>query len=204
MCAEAIRLTELLLDSRVTAHAEVHALAALFCFNAARLSTRLDEEGVLLPLADQARHRWDRAMIERAVVHLAASSHGPRITRWHLEAGIACEHTLAASTQDTDWSRIVQLYEALDVLTPGPIVALNRALDIAELQGLEAGRAALLAIADHEKLSNYHFFWAALADIERRAGRPLEAKPLYLRAISLARNEAERLSYQRRLRLLEN
>src|SRR5262249_44204072 len=152
MCADAIRLAELLLESRATGHVEVHALAALFCFDAARLATRLDEEGVFVPLADQDRTRWDRSLIERGVVHLAQASTGSRMTRWHLEAGIACEHSIAPSVQATDWRRIVELYDALLALTPGPIVALNRALAVAELRGPDAGRDALLAVAEDEKL----------------------------------------------------
>jgi RNA polymerase sigma factor (sigma-70 family) len=204
MCAEAIRLAELLLESRAAVHVEVHALAALFCFDAARLATRMDDDGVLIPLAEQDRARWDRSLIDRGLVHLSEASTGNRLTRWHLEAGIACEHSIAPSVQAIDWERIVALYDALLALMPGPIVALNRALAVAELRGLAAGRQALQELADDPKLSDYHFFWGALADIERRAGRPAEARPLYERAITLARSRAERLAYQRQLALLEN
>src|SRR5262249_58105000 len=110
MCADAIRLAELLLESRATGHVEVHALAALFCFDAARLATRLDEEGVFVPLADQDRTRWDRSLIERGVVHLAQASTGSRITRWHLEAGIAFEPSIAPSGPATELRRIRALY----------------------------------------------------------------------------------------------
>jgi RNA polymerase sigma factor (sigma-70 family) len=204
MCADAIRLAELLLESPATAHVEVHALAALFCFNAARLATRLDDEGVLLPLAEQDRALWNRSLIERGVIHLAGASTGDQLTRWHLEAGIACEHTIAASVRETNWQRIVELYDVLQTLALGPVVALNRGLAVAELRGLNAGREALLAVANDEKLSAYPFFWGALADIERRAGRSAEARPLYERAMTLARSGAERLAYARKLGLLEN
>jgi RNA polymerase sigma factor (sigma-70 family) len=204
MCAEALRLADLLLESQATSHAEVHALAALFCFNAARLATRLDEDGVFVPLAEQDRSRWDRSLIERGVLHLSEAATGEQVTRWHLEAGIACEHTMASSVQETDWRRIVDLYDALMAVAPGPVVALNRGLAIAELRGLEAGRQALQAAAEDEKLARYSFLWAALADIERRAGRPTEARRLYARAIELASSQAERLGYERKLRLLAN
>jgi RNA polymerase sigma factor (sigma-70 family) len=204
MCADAIRLVELLLESPATAHAEVHTLAALFCFNAARLATRLDGEGVFVPLAEQDRTRWDRSLIERGVIHLAEASSGTHLTRWHLEAGIACEHTIAPSVEETNWQRIVDLYDALLALAPGPIVALNRGLAIAELRGLDAGREALEAVANDDKLARYSFFWAALADIERRAGRAAEARPLYERAIALAASRGERLGYERKIRLLHN
>jgi RNA polymerase sigma-70 factor (ECF subfamily) len=204
VCADAIRLAELLLESRATDHVAAHALAALFCFDAARLATRMDGDGVFVPLTEQDRTRWDRSLIDSGVVHLANASTGDQLTRWHLEAGIACEHSIAPSVQETNWQRIVDLYDALLALTPGPIVALNRALAIAELRGLDAGREALRAVADDEKLAHYHFLWGALADIERRAGRSSEARALYEHAITLARSRAERLAYERKLELLEN
>ncbi|HWL87720.1 MAG TPA: sigma-70 family RNA polymerase sigma factor [Polyangiaceae bacterium] len=204
MCSDAIRLAELLLASPATDHASAHALGALFCFNAARLSTRLDDAGILVPLAAQDRAQWDRALTERGVMHLAGASAGHRLTRWHLEAGIACEHTIAPSVQETNWARIVALYDELLAETPGPIVAMNRALAVAELRGLDEGRRALQAVASDEKLSGYHFFWASLADIERRAGRPTEARALYERAMALSRSPAERGAYQRKIALLED
>jgi RNA polymerase sigma factor (sigma-70 family) len=199
MCADAIRLTELLIDGRATDHVEAHALASLFCLNAARLPARLDDAGVFVALAEQDRTRWDRSLIDRGVVHLAAAATGERLGRWHLEAGIACEHAIAPSIEATDWPRIVDLYDQLLAVAPGPIVALNRALALAELRGPDAGREALVAIADDDRLSRYPFFWGARADVERRAGRPAEARPFYERALAVSRNRAERESYQRRL-----
>ena len=199
LCTDAIRLAELLLAGRATDHVQAHALAALFCFNAARLPARLDDAGVFLPLSDQDRTRWDRSLIDRGVIHLAQASTGERLGRWHLEAGIACEHAIAPSVKETNWDRIVDHYDQLLLLNPSPVLALNRALAVAELRGLEAGRAALVALANDEKLAGYPFFWAARADIERRAHRPAEARPLYERAVSLSRSRAEREAYQRRI-----
>jgi RNA polymerase sigma-70 factor (ECF subfamily) len=89
-------------------------------------------------------------------------------------------------------------------LSPGPVVALNRGLAVAELRGLDAGRAALASLTDNPQLAQYSFFWAAVADIERRSGRTADARTLYHRAVALARSRAERVSYERRLRNLEN
>jgi RNA polymerase sigma factor (sigma-70 family) len=203
-CADAIRLVELLLEASTVERSTVHALAALFCFNAARLSTRMDAEGVFVPLAEQDRTLWSRSLFERGVQHLSASAGGERWTRWHLEAGIALEHTSAPSVADTDWEKIVAYYDALLALSPGPVVALNRGLAVAELRGLDAGRAALVSLEDDPKLAGYSFYWAARADIERRSGRVLDAVALYRRASMLAKSGAERGSYERRLRQLEN
>jgi RNA polymerase sigma factor (sigma-70 family) len=203
LCADALRLTGLLLDTRATAHPDVSALAALFCFDFARLSTRLDADGVFVPLAEQDRDRWDRALIERGLAYLAASASGDRMSRWHLEAGIACEHAVAPSVSSTDWGRIVELYDLLMARSPGPIVALNRALAVAERDGVDQGRRELVAVAGDKKLDRYPFYWAALADLERRAERHAEARSSYERAIKLSRTPAERASYRRRVDLLE-
>jgi RNA polymerase sigma-70 factor (ECF subfamily) len=125
------------------------------------------------------------------------------MTRWHLEAGIAYEHTSAPSFADTRWARIAEYYDALGELCPGPIVALNRGLAIAELHGPDAGRDAIAPLASDPKLAGYSFYWAARADIERRAGRGAEARTHYARAVSLAKSRAERASYERRVDALE-
>jgi len=135
---------------------------------------------------------------------LSASASGQTLSRWHIEAGIACEHALAPTTAATNWKRIVDLYEDLLQVLPSPVVELNRALAIAELHGFAHGREALERIRDDRKLARYPFFWGALADIERRAGELSRARAHYARAIELARNPAERIAYERRLRLLDH
>ena len=203
LCEDALRLTELLLDAKATAHPDVHALAALFCFDAARMSTRLDEHGVFVPLQDQDRSRWDRARIERGLMHLARSATGDHMSRWHLEAGIACEHAIAPSIQKTDWDRIIGFYQVLAQQSWSPIVALNRALALAERDGIDAGRHELIALAGERKLARYPFYWAARADLERRAGCYAAARKYYEQAIALARSPAERESFERRIESTE-
>ena len=203
LCADALRLTELMLSVRTTSNPDVHALAGLFCFNTARLATRVDEDGVFVPLEEQDRGLWDRGLVERGLAHLASSATGDRMSRWHLEAGIACEHAIAPSVRDTDWDRIVALYDLLARQSPSPVVALNRALAIAERDGVDEGRRALMALADDRKLSAYPFYWAARADLERRAEQLAAARSSYERAIAFARSAAERVSYERRLELLD-
>ena len=203
LCADALRLTELLLGAKATAHPDAHALAALFCFDSARLPARLDGHGVFVPLQDQDRSRWDRARIERGLMHLARSATGDHMSRWHAEAGIACEHAIAPSIQKTDWDRIVGFYQVLAQQSWSPVVALNRALALAERDGIDAGRRELIALAGEQKLSRYPFYWAARADLERRAGRHAAARENYERAIALARSPAERESFERRIQSLE-
>jgi RNA polymerase sigma factor (sigma-70 family) len=203
LCEDALRLTGLLLDAKATAHPDVHALAALFCFDAARLAARLDEHGVFVPLEDQDRSRWDRARIERGLMHLGRAATGDHMSRWHLEAGIACEHAIAPSILETDWDRIVGFYQVLAQQSWSPIVALNRALALAERDGIDEGHRELIALAGDRKLSRYPFYWAARADLDRRAGRHTAARENYERAIALARSPAERVSFERRIESLE-
>ncbi|WUH92486.1 sigma-70 family RNA polymerase sigma factor [Streptomyces sp. NBC_00433] len=203
LCDDALHLTELLLQAEATAHPDVHALAALFCFGAARLSTRLDERGVFVPLEDQDRSRWDRARIEQGLVHLGHAASGDHLSRWHLEAGIACEHAIAPSVQETDWDRIVGFYQFLAEQSWSPVVALNRALAVAERDGVDNGRRELIALAEEPKLTRYPFYWAARADLERRADRHAAAREYYERAIALARSTAERAAFERRIESLE-
>jgi RNA polymerase sigma factor (sigma-70 family) len=202
LCRDALRLTELLLEVRATTHADVHALAGLFCLDIARIATRVDEQGVFVPLEEQDRSRWDWGLIERGLAHLARSATGDHMSRWHLEAGIACEHAIAPSVRETDWDRIVLLYDLLVQQSPSPVVALNRALALAERDGVDEGRRALMALASDRKLSTYPFYWAARANLERRAEQPAAARSSYKRAIAFARSSAERLAYERRLKLL--
>lgn len=137
-------------------------------------------------------------------MHLSSASTGEHLTRWHVEAGIACEHTIARSVRDTNWPRIVTLYDTLLGLAPSPIVAMNRAIAIAESGAIEHGRTQLLALTTDKRLATYPFFWGALADVEKRIGRLGEARSLYNRAISLSRSRAERISYERKATTLES
>jgi RNA polymerase sigma factor (sigma-70 family) len=203
-CTEALRLAELLLDGRATAEPAVHALAATFCFHAARLPTRLDPHGVFRRLSEQDRSRWDRSLIERGVRHLAASASGDSLSRWHLEAGIAAEHAMAPTFEDTNWSRIVRLYEQLAAQVQSPVIAVGHAMAVGELRGVEAGRDALVVLETSKQLTSYPPYWAARGELEARSGRPDIARACYERARGLAHNDGERGAYDRELARLRN
>jgi predicted RNA polymerase sigma factor len=158
--------------------------------------------GVFVPLESQERGRWDRPLIERGIAHLGRSATGDRMSRWHLEAGIACEHVIAPSVRETEWERVVSLYDLWLRESPDPVVALNRALAVAERDGVYEGRRAQDALAGDRRLSGIRSTGRPGADLERRAGRPAAARAGYERAIAVARSSAERLSYERRLELL--
>ena len=131
LCFEAIRLTELLAAHAAGNRPRSHALLALMFLNAARLPARTDAEGNILRLKEQNRSRWDKPMIARGMFHLAQSASGLEISEYHLQAGIAACHCAAGSFEDTDWPQILSLYDRLVELDDSPVVALNRAVAVA-------------------------------------------------------------------------
>jgi RNA polymerase sigma-70 factor (ECF subfamily) len=199
LCAEALRLAELLATHPAGDRPATHALLALMHLNAARLPARVDETGGLLLLAKQDRGRWNRAHIRRGLGHLAASGAGPTVSRFHLEAGIAACHCLAASYEATDWGRILSLYDSLVQIDASPVVALNRAMAVAQVHGADAGLKALGAISPRRALEDYHHFHALAGLLLAETGRPDEARVRFQRALALARLPAERELLTRRI-----
>ena len=131
---------------------KTHALLALMLLNAARLAARQDNDGNLLRLEEQDRTRWDQPMIERGMSHLRESASGEEISDYHLQAGIAACHATAKDYSLTDWSRILLLYDRLMEFDDSPVIALNRAVAIANVHGPKAGLEAVWAIRGRKKL----------------------------------------------------
>jgi RNA polymerase sigma factor (sigma-70 family) len=199
LCAEALRLTELLAAHPATGGPEAHALLALFCLLAARLEARCTPDGELVPLDEQDRCRWNPELLARGFEALARSAEGESVSDVHLEAAIAAQHAAAPTWEATDWPGIVALYDRLLALRPTPVVALNRAVALGQASGWAAGLAALDDIEGIEKLEDYLFLAATRADLLRRGGRLAEALPFYQRAHDLARSEPERRFFSRRM-----
>jgi RNA polymerase sigma-70 factor (ECF subfamily) len=199
LCAEAIRLAELLAAHPLGDRPETHALLALMHLGAARLSERVDDGGSLLLLAAQDRSRWDRSQIKRGMQHLAASGRGESVTRYHLEAGVAACHCLAPGYAATDWRQIVTLYDALLAMDGSPVVALNRAVAVAQADGPAAGLVALEGIEGHAALEHYHLFHAVSGQLHLDAGNAAEAGRCFRRALELAALPAERDLLEQRL-----
>jgi RNA polymerase sigma factor (sigma-70 family) len=203
LCGEAIRLTLLLLEHPPAAAPETCALAALMCLHAARLPARLDSSGELSALLDQDRSRWDAALVAQGLALLERSASGRELTAYHVEAAIAAAHAGASSVDETDWGSIVSLYDHLMTIAPSPVVALNRAIAIAQHDGAERGLDALHAIADRDRLARYPFYPAALGELELRRGNPDAARAHFSAALALARNPTERRFLEKRLRTCE-
>ena len=199
LCHEAIRLTRLLAKHPLAAVPSSSALLALMYLDAARLPARLDALGNLTSLFDQDRSRWNRGMIEEGVQWLERSATGPAMTRYHVEAAIAAVHARAPSVEQTDWGAIVALYDTLMRIGPSPIVALNRAIAIAQRDGADCGLAAIERIDGREKLEEYPFYHAARAELELRRGNDASARRHFAAAIGAARNPEERRFYEHRL-----
>lgn len=199
LCMEAIRLGELLAAQNVGATPETHALLALMNLNASRLPARIGDNGDLLLLEEQDRTRWDRRLIARGMQHLQAATGGDEITRYHIEAGIASCHALAPSFAATDWRQIRSLYDRLIEKENSPIVALNRAVAIAQTDGPTLGLAALNAIADRATLEKYHLFHAVAGELSLALGEHDKAALHFRKALDLAALPAERSLLARRL-----
>ncbi|HEV2464085.1 MAG TPA: sigma-70 family RNA polymerase sigma factor [Acidobacteriaceae bacterium] len=199
LCQEAMRLMNLLLEQSTLATPKTYALAALMCLNAARLPTRLDGAGNLVSFFEQDRSSWDRRLLAEGQAFLDLSASGTELTEYHIEAAIASVHTSAVRGEDTDWKQIVSLYDLLMGINPSPVVALNRAIAITQLDGPERGLQEMNAIHDLHRLSSYPFYPAALGELELRLGNSAVAKAHFSTALSLARNPMERNFLQRRI-----
>jgi len=199
LCREALRLVALLVDHSAAATPATHALAALMHFGAARLFGRVDDLGELTPLAEQDRSRWDRRLIDIGLGLLERAGTGTELSEYHVEAAIAGLHASSPRVEDTRWDEIVKLYDLQMRIRPSPVVALNRAIAVAELEGPAAGLRAIEAIADVERLDAYPFRAAALGELELRRGRRDAARAHFGAALALARNDAERCFIARRI-----
>jgi RNA polymerase sigma factor (sigma-70 family) len=193
LCEDALRLGRVL-AGLVPDEPEAHGLAALMEIQASRLRARIDPAtGAPIPLLEQDRSRWDQLLIRRGLAALerADALPGPR-RPYSLQAAIAACHAQARTADDTDWPRIVALYDALAELTPSPIVELNRAVAVAMSDGPSAGLELADALMSEGSLKQYHLLPAVRADLLRKLGRHDEAASEFARAASLTRNLAER------------
>jgi RNA polymerase sigma factor (sigma-70 family) len=203
LCREAMRLTALLLDHPLGKTPETYALAALLCLHAARLPGRVDASGNLSSLLDQDRTQWDRELIAEGLKLLDLSATGPELSEYHVEAAIASMHARAPSTAETNWKAIVSLYDTLLGLRASPIVALNRAIAVAQDEGPDRGLAEIRNIDGAERLNGYPFYSAALGELEFRRGRREVARAHFQAALGLARNDMERRFLELRVRRCE-
>ena len=198
LSAEAIRLARMLV-TLMPDEPEAMGLLALMLLHDARRTTRVDDTGDIVLLADQDRTRWDGDAITEGVALLDAAMRRERPGPYQVQAAIAACHATAADAADTDWPQIAALYGSLVRMTPTPVVALNRAAAVGIAHGPEAGLALLARLREDGQLTGYHLLPATEADLLRRLGRVDEAQAAYREALDLAGTDAERRFLERRL-----
>lgn len=201
LCDEAIRLGTLIAEHPATDLPRAHALLALMLLNASRLPARTDDDGNILRLQDQDRSKWRRDLIARGIMHLGRSAAGQNLSDYHLQAGIAACHCTAADYDSTDWRRILALYDQLLRLDGSPVIALNRAVALSNVEGTNAGKEYLLSIKDRAALHAYHLYHAVLGDFELQLQNFDSAAKHLQRAIELTDLKSEQAFLNARLRL---
>ena len=199
LCAEAMRLTRRCLNSLPAATPATHALLALMCLHAARLPSRVDESGNLTLFFEQDRSQWDARLIGEGQRLAGSSATGAEMTEYHVEAAIAATHCCAARAEETDWGRIVWLYDRLMAIRPSPVIALNRAIAIAQDEGPARGLEEIKAIQNSERIATYPFYAAAIGELEFRRGRREVAGKYFRDALALARIRWRKRFLERRV-----
>jgi len=183
------------LTSLMPEESEVYGLLALMLLHDARRNARVNEAGELIPLEEQDRLHWDRAQIAEGMVMLDRSTRAENAGEYTIQAAIAALHASALRAEDTDWDRILGLYDELVKVAPSPVVELNRAVAVAFAHGWTEGLAVMEALED---LGDYYLYHAARADLYRRLGRNDESTEAYERALALVTNPVERAFLDRR------
>ena len=177
---------------------EARGLLALMLHAEARRPARRDADGGYVPLAEQDPQRWQSALIDEAETLLREAGAARRIGRFQLEAAVQSAHAVRRTTGRADWAAIVELYDALLALTDSPVVAINRAVALAEIESPAAGLAALDGVAADPRLAEYQPYWAARASLLALAGQKTAADDAYERAIGLEPDAAVRRFLQQR------
>ncbi len=194
LCRDAMFLTKLLVDAPGFSNSDTVALLALMCFNAARLDSRVDENGALVPLDRQDRSRWDSDLIDQGFRYLRRTSRMGQVeaSRFHIEAAIAARHCTAPTFESTDWASICNLYDRLIEVSPLPLAELNRAVAVSYRDGPAEALPLVEKIRREGKLKHGHAVAAVLANLYSRAGSVQSARRFLEEALAAARTDHER------------
>jgi len=198
LCFEALRLGRLIAASSIAAP-RVDALVALMALQAARLPARVDEAGDLILLDSQDRTRWDGNLIGLGFHHFDRSMSGETVSPYHVEAAIAATHARASDARSTDWGTILDLYDQLRILSPSPVVELNRAVAVWRVHGAAKALEALDALKDDPKLRDYHLWVAVRGHLLLELDRRDEAAASFRAALERRCSEPERRLLKRKL-----
>ncbi len=205
LCFSAIRLAETLLDFPGTKKPGVHALLAFMLLNASRLKTMRDSNGKPLGIKRQNRELWDGDMIRRGFEHLSLSAEGAgEITEMHLKAGVSAVHALAKRYGDTNWERMISLYDSYLACRHCPLVELQRAIAIAETRGPEQGIEAIKEIRGVERLSSHNLLYSTLGNLNFELHRYQDAISNFDRAVGLTEETFEKAFYSRKIEICKD
>jgi RNA polymerase sigma-70 factor (ECF subfamily) len=198
LCMEALRLGRLLADSSVGTPA-IQALVALMAFQAARLPARVDSVGELVLLEDQDHKLWDQRLVTMGFQYFSRCSEGNEISEYHIQAAIAATHAGTVDSKNTDWKMILDLYDQLMVLNPSPIVALNRTVALAEVEGPEVALEALQPLTKEPSLKRYYLLSAVRGRLLLDLGERTAAARYFRSALEQPCSEPERRFLQHKL-----
>ncbi|HKP56109.1 MAG TPA: sigma-70 family RNA polymerase sigma factor [Polyangiales bacterium] len=198
LCGEALRLG-FLLERLLPERPEPWALLGLMLLHDSRSAARFDAAGDVVLLEEQERARWDREQIEAGLSRIERALRARLTSTYAIQGAIAALHARAATARETDWPQIALLYAELMRRAPSPVIALNHAAAMGMAEGPARGLELLERLAEDAAMQSYHLFFAARADLHRRAGQNAEARADYARALELVRNEPERRFLERRL-----
>lgn len=199
ICEEAIRLGMILGIHPAGDEPRTHALLALMCLTAARLPARIDAKGNLVRLEDQDRTLWDPQLVQTGMHHLSKSGKGEQVGEYHLQAGIAACHAAANVDSETDWNRILTLYNQLAELKPSPIVTLNRAVALSRVRGPRQAITELEESGYSEKMDGYYLFHAVMGDFHLKLKETEKAAIHFRKAFDLTDTRPEREFIARKL-----
>jgi RNA polymerase sigma factor (sigma-70 family) len=188
LCAEAMRLCFLITENKTTSYPRAKALLALMCFQASRLTTRLDDKGNIILLKHQNRKKWNRHLIQKGFDYLDAAAEPFEISPYNIEAAIASLHAASPSFEQTDWRSIYHLYEMLYQLKPNPVVAMNKA--IASAYSINK-QNALNELQQIKGLEHHHLYYASIGEIYFEMENKEEAKKFYQKALQLTTSGLE-------------
>jgi len=200
LCAEAMRLCKLLTEHKRGSRPATFALLSLMCFHAARFESRLNENNELVLLQEQDRSKWSKELIGLGYNYLNYSATGNDLSVYHIESAIAAEHCLAPSFSETNWERLLQLYDFLLEVKPSAIVQLSRAVVIAEMGNIQIAIESILSIEKLDQLMSQHYIYSAvLGDLYKRLSDAVRAKQYLQKAHDLTNSDIEKKLIQDKL-----
>jgi RNA polymerase sigma factor (sigma-70 family) len=189
---EALLLCKLLAENSNTQIPETFALMALMCFHSSRIDSRLTAEGEIILLPYQDRSKWNSVLIERANEYMNRAAYGDSVSAYHIEAAIAYEHCTAKSFDQTNWKKILELYEWLCKIYSSPVSELNMAVAVMQVYGAEAALQSIEKIQDSKKLESFYLYHSLLGEIHSRLNNNVKAKKYFETAVKLTQSETEK------------